>query len=71
MHPDRSNLVWWKIFRMPPIMDIPFSKPKGSLSSNRKRGAHLYGDTVPSSDLPKHPETPVELAPGTIVKWYR
>ena len=49
-----------------PIMDIPFTKPKGSLSSNRKRGACLYSDTVLLSDLPKHPEALVELAPGTI-----
>ena len=48
------------------IMDIPFTKPKGTLSSNRKRGAHLYSDTVPLSDLPKPLETQnfsvVELA---------
>jgi len=42
-----------------PIMDIPFTKPKGSLSSNRKRGAHLYSDTVPLLDLPKHLETQI------------
>ena len=48
------------------IMDIPFTKPKGTLRSNRKRGAHLYSDTVPLSDLPKPLETQnfsvVELA---------
>jgi len=49
------------------IMDIPFTKPKGSLSSNRKRGAHLYSDTVPLSDLPKHSEMAVvEFTPATI-----
>jgi len=36
------------------IMDILFTKPKGSLSS---RGAHLYSDIVLVSDFPTHPET--------------
>ena len=29
------------------IMDITFTKPKGSISCNRKRGAHLYNDSLP------------------------
>ena len=35
------------------IMDIPFTKPKGSISvsCNRKRGVHLYDDSLPLSDL--------------------
>jgi len=35
------------------IMDIPFTKPKESISTNRKRGAHLYSDSVPLTDLPQ------------------
>jgi len=35
------------------IMDIPFTKPKESISTNRKRGAHLYSDSVPLADLPQ------------------
>ena len=35
------------------IMGIPFTKPKGSISTNRKRGAHLYSDSVPLADLPQ------------------
>lgn len=35
------------------IMDIPFIKPKGLISCNRKRGAHLYSDEVPIVDLPQ------------------
>ena len=36
-------------------MDLPFTKPKGviSASCNRKRGAHLYDDSLPLSDLPQ------------------
>ena len=34
-------------------MDIPFTKPKGSISTNRKRGAHLYSDSVPLANLPQ------------------
>jgi len=34
-------------------MDIPFAKPKSLLSTNRKRGAHLYSNSVPLSDLPQ------------------
>jgi len=39
-------------------MDIPFTKPKGSISAscNRKRGAHLYADSLPLSDLPQFSE---------------
>jgi len=33
------------------IMDISFTKPKGSINTNRKRGAHLYSDFVPLADL--------------------
>ena len=36
------------------IMDIPFAKLKGSISANcnRKRGAHLYDDSLPLLNLP-------------------
>jgi len=35
------------------IMDIPFTKPKGLVTTNRKRGAHLYSNSVPLSGLPQ------------------
>ena len=46
------------------IMDIPFTKPKGSISCNRKRGAHLYNDSLPLSNcrnVPKHNHSKVCL----------
>ena len=49
------------------IMDIPFTKPKGSISvsCNRKRGAHLYDDSLPLSNLPQFSET--QLQEGSSV----
>ena len=54
------------------IMDITFTKPKGSFSCNRKRGAHLYNDSLPLSELPQCSQAQpqkglsvVELADGT------
>ena len=35
------------------IMDITFTKPKSSISCNRKRGAHFYNDAVPFAGLPQ------------------
>ena len=35
------------------IMDISFTKPKGSIGCYRKRGAHLYNDSLPLSEFPQ------------------
>ena len=49
------------------IMDTPFTKPKGSISAscNRKRGAHLYDDSLPLSDLSQLSET--QLLEGSSI----
>jgi len=50
------------------IMDIPFTKPKGviSASCNRKRGAHLYSDSLPISDLPQFPQAQLQEASSVV-----
>ena len=35
------------------IADIPFTKPKTRISCNKRRGAHLYSDDIPDSELPE------------------
>ena len=54
-----------------PIANLPFTKPKSRIECNRKRGAHLYNDTVLLSDLPQleqteHGQLPPAAVPDSL-----